>query len=236
MSEPLRVLIADDHAIVREGMTLLLETASGIEVVGEASNGREAVQAARELAPDVVLMDLRMPEMDGLAALEQLAAEQPEVGVVVLTTFNEDDLMLRALRAGAKGYLLKDTDRETLLRTIRAAGRGETLLQPEILDGALSRTRSKDGAADGGDSLLTDRELEVVRAAASGGANQGDSRTAAHLGAHGEGAPEQHLSKVRGGLSGGSRGGSGSPGTARGVGSPRRACAPPKQRSRGLVG
>ena len=168
MSEPLRVLIADDHAIVQRRHHSRARDRFGVEVVGEASNGREAVQSARELAPDVVLMDLRMPEMDGLAALEQLAAEQPEVAVVVLTTFNEDDLMLRALKAGAKGYLLKDTDRETLLRTIRAAGRGETLLQPEILDGALSRTRSRKGAADGGDSLLTDRELEVVRAAATG--------------------------------------------------------------------
>lgn len=168
MSEPLRILIADDHEIVREGMTLLLETAPGIQVVGEASNGREALERSRELTPDVILMDLRMPEMDGLTALEHLAVDQADVAVVVLTTFNEDDLMLRALRAGAKGYLLKDTDRATLLRTIEAAGRGETLLQPEILDGALSRMETRAGAVANHEGILTDRELEVIRAAARG--------------------------------------------------------------------
>src|SRR5512142_1715856 len=133
MPTPLRVLIADDHLIVRQGLRLILETAPEFELVGEAADGAEAVRLAGQLQPDVVLMDLRMPGMDGLAAIEHLHAEQPQVAVVILTTFNEDELMLRGLRAGAKGFLLKDTSREALFNAIRAAARGETLLKPEVL-------------------------------------------------------------------------------------------------------
>jgi NarL family two-component system response regulator YdfI len=157
-------LIADDHLIVREGLRLILETAEGIELVGEATDGAEAVRLARELEPDVVLMDLRMPNVDGLTAIEQLRAEQPQVAVVILTTYNEDDLMMRGLRAGARGYLLKDTDRETLLNTIRAAARGETLLKPEIMARLLSQAEAKPRS----DLDLTDREREVLVAVARG--------------------------------------------------------------------
>ena len=133
MNAPIRVLVADDHLIIRQGLRLILETADDLELVGEASDGAEAVEKAAGLHPDVVLMDLRMPGMDGLSAIERLSAEQPQVAVVILTTFNEDELMTRGLRAGAKGYLLKDTDRETLFNTIRAAARGQTLLQPDTI-------------------------------------------------------------------------------------------------------
>ena len=129
MSESIRLLIADDHLIVRQGLRLILETEDGFELVGEASDGAEAVKLAAELHPEVILMDLRMPGMDGLTAIEQLAEKQPEIAVVILTTFNEDELMVRGLRAGAKGFLLKDTDRATLFDSIRAAARGETLAQ-----------------------------------------------------------------------------------------------------------
>jgi NarL family two-component system response regulator YdfI len=164
-SDSIRVLIADDHLIVREGLRLILETGEGFELVGEAADGAEAVRLARELSPDVVLMDLRMPNMDGLTAIERLRAEQPQVAIVILTTYNEDDLMLRGLRAGARGYLLKDTDRDTLLNTIRAAARGETLLKPEIMARLLSQTEPSrsSSALD-----LTDREREVLAAVARG--------------------------------------------------------------------
>ena len=133
MSDPIRILVADDHLIVREGLRLILEAADGMEFVGEAADGAEAVRLASRLRPDVVLMDLRMPGMDGLTAIERLQATQPEVAVVILTTYNEDDLMVRGLRAGARGFLLKDTGRETLFNAIRAAARGEMLLKPEIV-------------------------------------------------------------------------------------------------------
>ena len=163
MNDSIRVLIADDHLIVREGLRLILETADGIELVGEATDGAEAVRLAKELQPGVILMDLRMPNVDGLTAIERLRARQPQVAVVILTTYNEDDLMMRGLRAGARGYLLKDTDRETLLNTIRAAARGETLLKPETLARLLSQPEKPRGGIE-----LTDRELEVLKAVARG--------------------------------------------------------------------
>jgi len=168
MSESIRVLIADDHLIVREGLRLILETGEGFELAGEAADGAEAVRLAKELQPDVILMDLRMPNVDGLTAIEQLRAEQPRVAVVILTTYNEDDLMLRGLRAGARGYLLKDTDRETLLNTIRAAARGETLLKPEIMARLLSQAESSSASKPHSHLDLTDREREVLAAVARG--------------------------------------------------------------------
>ena len=163
---PIRILIADDHLIIRQGLRLILETEDGFELVGEAADGAEALRLCHELHPEVALMDLRMPGMDGLTAIERLRTELPDIAVVILTTFNEDDLMLRGLRAGAKGYLLKDTDRETLFNAIRAAARGETLLKPEILARLLSRVDVPATAADG--PQLTEREREVLAAVARG--------------------------------------------------------------------
>jgi len=163
----IKILIADDHLIIRQGLRLILETESDLELIGEASDGNEALSLCKKLKPDVVLMDLRMPNMDGLTAIEKLRADQPEVAVVILTTFNEDELMLRGLQAGARGYLLKDTDRSTLFDTIRAATRGETLLKPEIMARVLSQksiTRSETIEPVN----LTDRELEVLKAVAQG--------------------------------------------------------------------
>jgi NarL family two-component system response regulator YdfI len=164
MSDSIRVLIADDHLIVREGLRLILETADGIELVGAATDGTQAVRLAKELQPDVILMDLRMPNVDGLTAIECLRSEQPQIAVVILTTYNEDDLIIRGLRAGARGYLLKDTDRDTLLNTIRAAARGETLLKPEIVARLLASQSDKPRS----DLDLTDRELQVLAAVARG--------------------------------------------------------------------
>src|SRR5512136_111376 len=134
----IRILIADDHLIIRQGIRLILETQDGFDLVGEASDGAEALRLCAELRPDVVLMDLRMPGMDGLTAIERLRAEQPQIAVVILTTYNEDELMLRGLQLGARGYLLKDTDRQALFDAIRAAARGEKLLTPEVMERLLA--------------------------------------------------------------------------------------------------
>ena len=169
MNDNIRLLIADDHLIVRQGLRLILETEDGFELVGEASDGAKAVKLAGELHPDVILMDLRMPGMDGLTAIEQLAEKQPEIAIVILTTFNEDELMVRGLRAGAKGFLLKDTDRETLFDSIRAAARGETLLKPEVMARLLAQTQGQSGVKTQPENIdLTEREMEVLQSAAQG--------------------------------------------------------------------
>jgi len=169
VNNPIRVLIVDDHLIVREGLRLILEAEDGFEIAGEAADGAEGLNLADALHPDVILMDLRMPGMDGLSAIQHLSQEHPEIAVVILTTFNEDNLMRKGLRLGAKGYLLKDTDRKTLFNTIRAATRGETLLRPEILD-QLLQTDKHPGASQTPQQVddLTDRELEVLEAASKG--------------------------------------------------------------------
>jgi NarL family two-component system response regulator YdfI len=167
MSDPIRILVADDHLIIRQGLRLILETQDGFELVGDAGDGAEAVRLCAELHPHVVLMDLRMPGMDGLTAIERLRAEQPGVAVVILTTFNEDDLMVRGLGLGAKGYLLKDTSREALFETIRAAARGETLLRPEVMAKLLAKVGSAPAPAASGIEL-SERELEVLKGVAQG--------------------------------------------------------------------
>ncbi|GAP16947.1 response regulator [Levilinea saccharolytica] len=174
-ADPIRILIADDHLIIREGLRLILETAEGMELVGEASDGAEALRLAGETRPDVILMDLRMPGMDGLTAIQHLSVEHPQIAVVILTTYNEDDGMVRGLQAGARAYLLKDTDRQTLFNTIRAAARGETLLQPEVLARLLTQRAAPPSAAP----ELSERELEVLAAVGRG---QRSKEIAYHLG------------------------------------------------------
>jgi NarL family two-component system response regulator YdfI len=176
----IRILIADDHLIIREGLRLILETEDGFELVGEACDGAEALRLAAEVQPDVILMDLRMPGMDGLTAIERLRVEQPHIAVVILTTFNEDELMRRGLRAGAHGYLLKDTDRQTLFNNIRAAARGETLIKPEIMARLLAQTGSHAGApVSPTGPALTEREREVL---AGVGRGERSKEIALHLG------------------------------------------------------
>jgi NarL family two-component system response regulator YdfI len=165
----IRVLITDDHLIVREGLRLILETVEGIEIAGEAADGVECLALVPECKPDVILMDLQMPRMDGITAIDHLRREHPEIAIVILTTYNEDDLMIRGLQAGARGYLLKDTSREVLLHTIQAAAQGETLLKPEILARVLS---ARPTSAPPVDSMLTERELEVLQSAARGERNK----------------------------------------------------------------
>ena len=193
----IKILIADDHLIIRQGLRLILETENDFDLVGEASDGAEAINLCKKLKPDVVLMDLRMPNIDGLTAIEKLRVEQPEIAVVILTTFNEDELMFRGLQAGAHGYLLKDTDRSTLFDTIRAAAHGETLLKPEIMARVLSRTHIPAAESKSNEPInLTERVLEVLKSVARG---ERSKEIAAHLGIS-ERTVKAHLASIYGKL------------------------------------
>jgi NarL family two-component system response regulator YdfI len=172
----IRVVIVDDHQIVRDGLRLILQIeGKDIEMGGDASDGVTALRLVEKVQPNVVLMDLRMPGMDGLEAITQIRARWPNIAVVILTTYNEDELMLRGLRAGACGYLLKDVNRETLLHSIRRAARGETLLQPEVFARLLSLTQPSASSditterAKKADRLeLTERERSILTGVARG--------------------------------------------------------------------
>ena len=189
----IKILIADDHLIIRQGLRLILETEVEFELVGEASDGAEALSQCKKLNPDVVLMDLRMPNIDGLTAIEKLRKEQPEIAIVILTTFNEDELMLRGLQAGASSYLLKDTDRSSLFETIRAAARGEILLKPEIMSRFVAMNSTTLSTPRSNDPInLTEREYEVLEAIARG---ERSKEIAVHLGIT-ERTIKAHLSSI----------------------------------------
>ena len=166
MPEPIRILIADDHEVVREGLRLILEAEDDFVVVGEAADGREAIELVRDLQPQVVLMDLRMPGMDGLTAIKHLRQQRPDLNIVILTTYNEDALMIEGLRSGARSYLLKDTKRQVLFDTLRAAARGEALLRPDVMARVLSQSATPAKPVE--DLTLTDREREVLIGVARG--------------------------------------------------------------------
>lgn len=146
----IRVLVADDHPVVREGICTMLEIEEDMEVVGRAADGEEAVTQALTARPDIILMDVQMPNVDGIEAMRRIRESDPEARVIVLTTYRDEDYIFPSLRAGARAYLLKDASREELAEAIRAVHRGESLLDPQIAD----QTRSREG--------LTAREVEVL--------------------------------------------------------------------------
>ncbi|MEV4295524.1 response regulator transcription factor [Microbispora rosea] len=158
----LRLMIVDDHPVVREGLRGMLESDPGVTVVGEAASGDEAVARARELTPDVILMDLRMPGGDGVSATTRILADRPESRVIVLTTYEADQDIVRAVEAGAAGYLLKDTSRADLLAAIVSAARGETVLSPSVATRLVTRMRAPVT------ETLSRRETEVLALVARG--------------------------------------------------------------------
>ena len=160
MSEPIRVLVADDHPTLRDGLRAILDTQDDMQVVGEAANGIEAVERAAALQPDVVLMDLEMPVMDGVEATRRLAEQLPTTPVIVLTAFDTDDRIIGAVEAGARGYLLKGATRDEIFRAIRVAREGGTLLQPAVASKLLRHVNAPRTAH--GPETLTDREREVL--------------------------------------------------------------------------
>jgi NarL family two-component system response regulator LiaR len=172
-----RVLVADDHAIVRKGICALLATEENIEVVGEAADGRSAIEQAARLQPDVVLMDLVMPEVDGLEATRQITARWPETRILVLTSFAGVDKIMPAIKAGALGYLLKDSDPEVLVESIRQVYCGNSSLHPSVARALLEEvahpTNTNSTAVyEGPVEALTEREVEVLRLVARGWSNQ----------------------------------------------------------------
>jgi DNA-binding NarL/FixJ family response regulator len=167
----IRVLVVDDHPIVRAGLVGLLGIETDMDVVGEAGNGEESLAQVTALDPDVVLMDLRMPGLDGVAAITRITAEFPACRVLVLTTYDTDADILLAVAAGASGYLLKDTPRLQLVEAVRAAARGETVLAPPVAARLVSRLRSPTTAAAPSENPLTPREVEVLRAVSRGLSN-----------------------------------------------------------------
>ncbi|EEL07479.1 Sensory transduction protein ydfI [Bacillus cereus BDRD-ST196] len=162
----------DDHFVVREGLKLIIETSDSFQIIGEAANGEEALSFIEKKKPDVILMDLNMPKMSGLETIEALNKKQNHTPIIILTTYNEDELMLKGIELGAKGYLLKDTDRENLFRTLEAAIRGEILLQPNIMEKIVKYKRKEVHADKVAENNLTDKELFVLKAIARGYKNK----------------------------------------------------------------
>jgi DNA-binding NarL/FixJ family response regulator len=177
----IRVLLVDDQTLVRQGIQLLLEIEADIQVVGQAANGREALHRVETLHPDVVLMDVRMPEMDGVAATQAISARFPDTGVIILTTFEDDEFVFGGLEAGARGYLLKDISSEEMAQAIRKVAAGEALIQPSITRKVLAEFSRLAAAAEKSANKplqpalvepLTEREQEVLSALAKGLSNR----------------------------------------------------------------
>ncbi len=168
----IRVLLVDDHAMVRRGLRGFLELLDDIEIVGEADNGRRGVEAVEQLRPDVVLMDLMMPELDGIGAIEEIKRAHPEVEIVALTSFIEEARVTAALEAGASGFILKDAEADDVAGAIRAARRGDVHLDPAVARLLARRVRSDAAARDDGVEPLTEREREVLRLVARGLSNK----------------------------------------------------------------
>ena len=180
----IKVLLVDDQTLIRQGIRLLLEIEPDIQVVGQAANGRAALEQVEALHPDVVLMDVRMPEMDGVVATRTLSVGHPEVKVIILTTFEDDETVFEGLKAGARGYLLKDISSEEMAQAVRKVAAGEALIEPRLTRKVLAEfsrlASAHDGQASAKNSLaaeslpapLTERELEVLKALARGLSNR----------------------------------------------------------------
>ncbi len=169
----IRILLADDHALFREGLKSLLESEPDFRVIGEASDGREALRAALEVRPDVILMDIQMPGLDGVEATKEILREDPEAKVVMLTMYRQDAYVFEAVKAGARGYLLKDASAQELIDAIRRVCSGEVLLDAELAERIIQDFHAKEGEIPKSKRAeLTDREVQILRLLAQGSSNQ----------------------------------------------------------------
>jgi NarL family two-component system response regulator LiaR len=171
VADDIRVLIVDDHAIVREGQRALIDTEPGMEVIGEAADGFEAVEMAEKLQPDVILLDLEMPRKGGIEAIREIKVENPEAHILVLTSFAEDDKVYAAIKAGAMGYLLKDSSPQEILTAIQKVHQGETSLRPSIAEKLMRELQRSTNLKPTVDPL-TEREMEILKLVAQGLPNQ----------------------------------------------------------------
>jgi NarL family two-component system response regulator LiaR len=184
---PIKVLIVDDHSVVRQGLRMFLNLDAEIEIVGEAANGSEALLKVAELHPDVVLMDLLMPVMGGIQAIEAIKSDYKDVEVIALTSVLEDSSVVNAIRVGAIGYLLKDTEADELVQAIKAAAEGQVQLSPQAAERLMREIRAPEGP-----EKLTERETEVLRLLAEGKANK-EIATSLHIG---ETTVKTHVSNI----------------------------------------
>lgn len=171
----IRVLLVDDQTLIRQGIQTLLDLEPDLAVVGSAGNGQEALQAVEQLQPDVVLMDVRMPVMDGVAATREVTARYPTIGVIILTTFDDDEYIFEGLKAGARGYLLKDISSDEMAQAVLTVAAGQALIQPSIarkVVAEFSRMASNPSSAPALTEPLTERERDVLRALAVGKSNR----------------------------------------------------------------
>lgn len=187
----IRILIVDDHSVVRQGLRMFLSLDDELEIIGEAEDGQEAIQRAHELRPDVVLMDLLMPVMNGITAIKQIRAQMPEIEIIALTSVLEDESVVEAIKAGAIGYLLKDTKSDDLCRAIKAAAAGQVQLSPQVAARLVREVKAVESP-----ETLTERETEVLRLISKGLSNKEIGRTL-HIG---EKTVKTHVSNVLGKL------------------------------------
>lgn len=191
-ASPIRVLVVDDQALMREGLKTLLGFDERVEVVGEAADGVEALEQVLHTKPDVALVDVRMPRMDGVELTARLSSDHPEIAVIILTTFDDDEYIFGGIRAGARGYLLKDTLSQELVSAIEKAHRGETVLGGPVTSRVVSELRRLSGPDGVSAEALSEREVEVARLVGSGASNREIAR-ALYIS---EGTAKNHISKI----------------------------------------